>query len=90
MPKEKKDKDAKGKKGAAKKQAPKKKDEKPPPPIRWAAEKGPDPLTTLELMRNAGNELEQNTFAMNLKQESCNTGVMPTIIKEVFMPPEAP
>lgn len=27
---------------------------------------------------------------MNLKQESCNTGVMPTIIKEVFMPPDAP
>jgi len=27
---------------------------------------------------------------MNMRQESCNTGVMPTVIKEVFMPPEAP
>lgn len=27
---------------------------------------------------------------MSLKQDSCNTGVMPTIIKEVFMPPDAP
>ena len=87
MPKEKKDKDAKGKKGAAKKAQPKKKDEKPPPPIKWAEAKGPEPLTTLEHMRDAAKDLDQNVFAMNLKQESCNTGVMPTIIKEVFMPP---
>lgn len=89
-PKEKKSKDDAKKKGAAKKPAPKKKDEKPPKPILWEAEKGPQPATTLDLMRQTQADLEQNTFPMNIRQESCNTGVMPTIIKEVFMPPEAP
>ena len=51
MPKEKKDKDGGKKKAAAKKPAPKKKDEKPPKPILWEGEKGPQPATTLDLMR---------------------------------------
>lgn len=50
-PKEKKSKDDAKKKAAAKKPAPKKKDEKPPKPILWEAEKGPEPATTLDLMR---------------------------------------
>lgn len=41
-------------------------------------------------MRQCQADIDQSTFPMNLKQESCNTGVMPTIIKEVFMPPDAP
>jgi len=50
-PKDKKDKDGGKKKAAAKKAPPKKKDEKPPKPIQWEAEKGPQPATTLDLMR---------------------------------------
>ena len=87
MPKDKKDKKDKKKK-AAKKQAGKK-DEKPKPPTKWAGPPVPQPATTLDLMRECQNELQRD-YPMSLKQDSCNTGVMPTIIKEVFMPPEAP
>ena len=74
----------KGKKPAAKK------DEKPPKPIMWEGEKRPAPSTTLDLVRNAVSSYNQPVFPKNLKQDSCNTGVMPFIIKEVFMPPDAP
>ena len=87
MPKDKKDKKDKKKK-AAKKQAGKK-DEKPKPPTKWAGPPVPPPATTLDLMRECQNELQRD-YPMSLKQDSCNTGVMPTIIKEVFMPPDAP
>ena len=89
MPKEKKDKDGDKKKAAAKKPAAKK-DEKPPKPIMWEGEKRPAPSTTLDLVRNAVSSYNQPVFPKNLKQDSCNTGVMPFIIKEVFMPPDAP
>lgn len=89
-PKEKKEKGGDKKKAAAKKAAPKKKDEKPPKPILWEAEKGPRAAHSLDLMRNTTADIEAPVFPMNLKQESCNVGVMPTIIKEVFMPPDAP
>ena len=88
MPKEKKDKDGDKKKAAAKKPAAKK-DEKPPKPIMWEGEKRPAP-STLDLVRNAVSSYNQPVFPKNLKQDSCNTGVMPFIIKEVFMPPDAP
>jgi len=87
MPKDKKDKKDKKKK-APKKQAGKK-DEKPKPPTKWAGPPVPPPATTLDLMRECQNELQRD-YPMSLKQDSCNTGVMPTIIKEVFMPPDAP
>lgn len=89
MPKEKKDKD-KEKKKAPPKKAAAKKDEKPPKPIMWEGEKRPPPATTLDLIRGAKSEYDAPVFPKNLKQDSCNTGVMPFIIKEVFMPPEAP
>jgi hypothetical protein len=87
MPKDKKD--AKGEK---KKAPPKKlaKDEKPPKPIQWEAEKRLPPATTLDLIRGAVSNYNEPVFPKNLKQDSCNTGVMPFIIKEVFMPPDAP
>jgi hypothetical protein len=34
--------------------------------------------------------MDENTFPMNIRQENCNSGVAPCIIKEVFFPPEAP
>lgn len=67
MPKDKKDKgDAKGK---AKKAAPKKagKDEKPPKPIKWAADKGPTPASTLDLIRNAVIDINENVFPKNIR-----------------------
>lgn len=90
MPKDKKEKGGDKKKAAAKKAQPKKKDEKPPKPIMWEGEKRPPPATTLDLIRKAVSSYEAPVFARNLKQDSCNTGVMPFIIKEVFMPPDAP
>ena len=89
MPKDKEDGDKKKKK--AKKAAPKKgKDEKPPKPIVWAdipEPKGPD---TLDCMRQAEAEVNENIFPKHIRADQCNPGVMPTIIKEVFFPPDAP
>lgn len=45
---------------------------------------------TLDLVRNARKDLVENVFPNNIRGESCNSGVAPTIIKEVFFPPEAP
>ena len=88
-----KDKDAKGDKKAAKKKAPPKKagkDEKPPKPIKWAADKGPTPATTLDLIRSVVIDINESIFPRNIRQDHQNPGIMPTIIKEVFMPPDAP
>lgn len=89
MPKDKKKEGKDAKKPAAKKPAPKK-DEKPPKPILWEALKGPPPATTVDLIRTAVSNITESVFPMNIRQESCNSGVMPTVIKEVFMPPNAP
>ena len=87
-----KDKDKKGDAKKAKKaKAPaKKKDEKPPKPIIWAGEKGLPPASTLDLMRAAIIDINESVFPQNIRQEHQNSGIMPTIIKEVFKPPEAP
>ena len=34
--------------------------------------------------------MKENIFPMNIRQEHCNPGVLPTIIKEVYFPPDAP
>ena len=34
--------------------------------------------------------MNSSTFPQNIRQEQCNPGIMPNIIKEVFMPPKAP
>ncbi len=34
--------------------------------------------------------MKESIFPQNIRQEQCNPGIMPNIIKEVFMPPEAP
>jgi hypothetical protein len=89
MPKEKKEDDKKKKKAA--KKAPKaKKGEKPPPPLRWADVPEPSGPTTLDLIRKATKDVNDNIFPQNIRGEHCNPGVMPTIIKEVFFPPDAP
>jgi tetratricopeptide (TPR) repeat protein len=90
MPKDKADKA--DKKGAKKKAPPKKagKDEKPPKPIKWAADKGPTPATTLDLIRSAVIDINESVFPKNIRQDHQNSGIMPTLIKEVFMPPNAP
>lgn len=88
MPKEKNKEDKKGAKKA--KAAPKKKDEKPPKPIKWAGDKGQAPATVLDLMRSAMIDIVESVFPQNIRQDHQNSGIMPTIIKEVFMPPDAP
>jgi hypothetical protein len=67
MPKEKGEKDKKGKKAAAKKAPPKKKDEKPVKPIQWEAEKGKPPATTLDLVRQAVSSIQDSVFPLNIR-----------------------
>ena len=92
MPKEKKDKDdKKGKKGAKPPKKEKlKKGEKPPPPLRWADVPEDSGPSTLDLIRKAAAEVKDNIFPMNIRAEHCNPGILPTIIKEVYFPPDAP
>jgi hypothetical protein len=78
------------KKKAAKKAPQRKKDEPPPKPIKWADTPQRPPPGTLELIRKAQNEAEQNVFPNNIRAEQCNAGVAPCLIKEVFFPPDAP
>ncbi len=89
MPKEK-SKDDKKKKKAVKKAPKAKKGEKPPPPLRWADVPEPTGPSTLDLIRKATQQVNDNIFPQNIRGEHCNPGVMPTIIKEVFFPPDAP
>ena len=44
----------------------------------------------MDLLNQAKVELDANTFPMNSKEDQQNPGIMPSIIKEVFFPPEAP
>jgi len=92
MPKEKVEKgDKKPKKGAkAAKKEKLKEGEKQPAPLRWAdvaEDQGP---TTLDLVRKAAADVKENIFPMNIRAEHSNPGVLPTIIKEVYFPPDAP
>jgi len=41
-------------------------------------------------MRKAQKDVNENVFPMNIRGEHCNPSVMPSIIKEVFFPPDAP
>ena len=91
MPKEKVDKDDKKKKKAkAAKKEKLKKGEKPPAPLRWADVPESQAPTTLDLVRKAAEDVKENIFPMNIRGEHCNPGVLPTIIKEVYFPPDAP
>jgi hypothetical protein len=90
MPKEKKDKDEKKAAKKAKPPARKGKDDKPPKPILWADPPGKPLPTTLDLLRQVEKDVNENVFPLHIRQEHCNPGVMPIIIKEVFFPPDAP
>ena len=51
----------------------------------------PDPKTyTLDLVRQAAKEMQENVFPMHALGDQSNPGILPSIIKEVFWPPEAP
>jgi len=90
MPK-KDDDDAKGKKKKQAKKAPaRKKDEPPPKPVKWAPPPSVAEPGTLEIIRNAKNDLMENIFPSNIRGEHANAGVAPTIIKEVYYPPDSP
>jgi hypothetical protein len=66
MPK-KDDDDAKGKKKKQAKKAPaRKKDEPPPKPVKWAPPPSVAEPGTLEIIRNAKNELMENIFPSNI------------------------
>jgi hypothetical protein len=82
--------DDKKKKKVAKKAPVRKKDELPPKPIKWADIPQRPPPGTLELIRKARDDAEQNVFPNNIRAEQCNAGVAPCLIKEVFFPPDAP
>jgi len=88
MPKDKASAKDKKKKKAKKKAM--KKDEKPPAPIKWADAREPSHDVTADVMRKAAIEMNQSVFPQNIRQEQCNPGIMPNIIKEVYMPPQAP
>jgi len=67
MPSEKEDDKKKNKKKAKAPQ--RKKDEPPPKPIKWAeAPKEPGP-NSLDLMRQCAEDLAQNVFPMNIRQD---------------------
>ncbi len=90
MPKKDDEEGGKKKKKAAKKQAARKKDEPPPKPVKWAnPPTAPEP-GTVDLVRKAREALMENIFPSNIRGEQSNAGVAPTIIKEVYFPPEAP
>ena len=78
------------KKKAAAKAAPRKKDEKPKKPTKWADPPKPDQPDTYKLLSQAAKDMQENIFPMSLKGDQMNPSIMPSIIKEVFFPPEAP
>ena len=81
----------KKKKKAAKKAQPKKKGEKEKKPVKYADMPKPDPNTyTLDLVRKAAADMQENIFPMHALGDQSNPGILPSIIKEVFWPPEAP
>ena len=53
-----KEEDGKNKKKAQKKPPARKKDEKPKKPIQWADKPAPEPLSTMDLMNKARQEME--------------------------------
>ena len=83
------DKEDPKKKKAAKAPA-RKKDEKPKKPTKWAGPPKPDEPDTMQLLNKAAQEMQENVFPMSLKGDQQNPQIMPSIIKEVFFPPEAP
>jgi len=51
----------------------------------------PDPNTyTLDLIRKATQAMQENVFPSHSVGDECNPGILPSIIKEVFFPPDAP
>ena len=84
------DDDGKKKKKAAAKAPARKKDEKPKKPIKWDGPAKPHQPDTMELLNAAAKSMEENVFPMHLRGDQQNPGIMPSIIKEVFFPPEAP
>ena len=89
MPKDKDELDAKKKKKQVKKKA-LKKGEKPPEPIKWAEPFKKPPPDTLDLLRKAAEDASENIFPASIREDQCNPGVLPCLIKEVFFPPMAP
>jgi hypothetical protein len=58
--------------------------------VKWAPPPSAPEPGTLELVRKAKNDLMENIFPSNIRGEHANAGVAPTIIKEVYFPPDAP
>lgn len=84
------DKDKKKKKPAPKRPKPKK-DEKPKK--IYPFEQYPrvaDPPSNLLHINDFKKDMSEPVFHKNFKETECNPGVAPCIIKEVFIPPEAP
>lgn len=44
----------------------------------------------MDLIRQATADVRANIFPQNIRGEHCNSSVMPTVIKEVYFPPDAP
>jgi len=43
----------------------------------------------MELLNKAAKEMQENVFPMSLRGDQQNAQIMPSIIKEVFFPPES-
>ena len=82
--------DGKKAKKAAVKAPARKKDDKPKKPTKWDGPAKPEQPDTMKLLNMAKKSMEENVFPMHLKGDQCNPNIMPSIIKEVFFPPEAP
>lgn len=82
--------DGKKKKNKAAKAPARKKDDKPKKPVKWAGPPQPEQPDTMELLNKASREMQENVFPMHLRGDQQNPAIMPSVIKEVFFPPEAP
>ena len=82
--------DGKKKKAKAAKAPARKKDEKPKKPTKWDGPAKPHQPDTVELLNMAAKSMQESVFPMHLRGDQCNPAIMPSIIKEVFFPPEAP
>ena len=87
MPKPEDDKKAKK---AIKKQGGAKKDEKPFKGYRWEDKPPMHIKNTIHFIQEAKIKLMENVFPADIRADQCNPGVAPCIIKEVYLPPQAP
>lgn len=84
-----KDGDKKKKKAPAKKAEPKEKEESPVPKAQLVEEQKYLHPAMLK-MKEAYKKQAENIFPLNTVGQTCNPGLAPTLIREVYFPPEAP